>query len=195
MVIQESTKVWNSFLRAFYKNPTPISSLQLQYCILHSLWFPLKNLIDAGAGNSFWVVLMERAPEDINLFVDNLAVSNTWTPSNTQAINSLLASHELPPSFATIYLQTDPIVSKSRCDRKNRAGEEEIPLEYLTDLNDRYDNWLLGPTAPLRTFIINGNASSAKVLTKAQQTLQTILKEFKQFSNQSSISVCYSCVI
>ena len=41
-----------------------------------------------------------------------------------------------------IYLKTDPIVSFSRINKRLRAGEEGIPIEYLKCLNDKHNVWL-----------------------------------------------------
>ena len=42
-----------------------------------------------------------------------------------------------------IYLSSSPAVSYERIKRRNRIGEEEIPLEYLEQLHSLHDKWLL----------------------------------------------------
>jgi deoxyadenosine/deoxycytidine kinase len=51
-----------------------------------------------------------------------------------------------------IYLKTDPHVCLERSKKRNRSGEEGIPLEYLTSLDNKHDEWLSNDV-----FKIDGN--------------------------------------
>ena len=42
-----------------------------------------------------------------------------------------------------IYLRTSPEIALTRVQSRNRRGEENVSLDYLTDLHQYYDNWLL----------------------------------------------------
>jgi deoxycitidine kinase len=42
-----------------------------------------------------------------------------------------------------IYLRADPEISYQRIKKRNRSGEENIPMEYIKKLHDKHDNWLL----------------------------------------------------
>ena len=42
-----------------------------------------------------------------------------------------------------IYLRTSPEIALTRVRSRNRQGEESVSLDYLTDLHQYYDNWLL----------------------------------------------------
>ena len=42
-----------------------------------------------------------------------------------------------------IYLKTDPKVSYKRTKKRNRSGEETIPLEYFQQINERLEQFLL----------------------------------------------------
>lgn len=41
-----------------------------------------------------------------------------------------------------IYLKTEPNVSHDRIVKRLRRGEEAIPIEYLTDLHNKHNEWL-----------------------------------------------------
>ena len=42
-----------------------------------------------------------------------------------------------------IYLRTSPEIALTRVRSRNRQGEERVSLDYLTDLHQYYDNWLM----------------------------------------------------
>ena len=42
-----------------------------------------------------------------------------------------------------IYLRTSPEIALTRVRSRNRQGEENVSLDYLTDLHQYYDNWLM----------------------------------------------------
>jgi deoxyadenosine/deoxycytidine kinase len=54
-----------------------------------------------------------------------------------------------------IYLKTDPEVCYQRCITRNRKGEEEIPLEYLTCCSNKHDEWLNEEFIPILPLINN----------------------------------------
>ena len=56
--------------------------------------------------------------------------------------------------YIHIYLKTDPIVSKTRVDKRARV-EESIPIEYLTKCHEYHDKWLL--TTDQKVIILDSN--------------------------------------
>ena len=44
---------------------------------------------------------------------------------------------------AIIYLRTTPDVSDERIDKRSRNGESNIPMDYLKQLHNHHDKWLL----------------------------------------------------
>ena len=42
-----------------------------------------------------------------------------------------------------IYLRTSPEIAMTRIQSRNRTGEQNITLEYLTNLHELYDDWLI----------------------------------------------------
>jgi len=42
-----------------------------------------------------------------------------------------------------IYLRADPKISHERIVKRSRGGEENIPFDYLKNLHEKHDNWLL----------------------------------------------------
>ena len=48
-----------------------------------------------------------------------------------------------PNPTGIIYVKTSPTKCKERINKRNRTEEDNIPLEYLKELDDRHNNWLL----------------------------------------------------
>jgi len=46
------------------------------------------------------------------------------------------------PLEAIIYLRCDPSICHERIKKRNRQGEECIPLSYLQKVHDRHEEWL-----------------------------------------------------
>ena len=44
---------------------------------------------------------------------------------------------------AIIYLRTTPDVSDKRIEKRSRNGESDIPMDYLKQLHEHHDKWLL----------------------------------------------------
>lgn len=42
----------------------------------------------------------------------------------------------------TIFITANPIVCKNRIDKRNRKGEDSVPIEYLTKCDNYHDKWL-----------------------------------------------------
>lgn len=46
------------------------------------------------------------------------------------------------PLEAIIYLKCNPLICHQRIQKRNREGEEGIPLEYLQKVHDRHEEWI-----------------------------------------------------
>lgn len=46
------------------------------------------------------------------------------------------------PLQAIIYLKCDPTICHQRIKKRNREGEEGIPLDYLQKVHDRHEEWI-----------------------------------------------------
>jgi deoxyadenosine/deoxycytidine kinase len=46
------------------------------------------------------------------------------------------------PLEAIIYLKCDPAICHERIKKRNRQGEEGIPLGYLRKVHDRHEEWI-----------------------------------------------------
>merc|ERR1711997_1427380 len=76
-----------------------------------------------------------------------------------------------------IYLRTDPEVVYQRIKNRNRSEENTIPLQYLTDLHNLHEAWLVQQTkiktqAPVTIIDANGNLDDlSEEYLKCQQDI------------------------
>ena len=56
---------------------------------------------------------------------------------------SFLVETKCTPPLGFIYLQTDPEVCNERINIRNRSGEDGVPLEYLTQIHNQHEQFLV----------------------------------------------------
>jgi deoxyadenosine/deoxycytidine kinase len=67
-----------------------------------------------------------------------------------------------------VYLRADPAVCHQRIKARARQGEESIPFEYLKQLHDKHDEWLL-------------NESNVLVLNMTRQKPEDVIQPILSF--------------
>ena len=173
----EPIDLWVSYLHRFYTSPSRESALSFQRCILHSLWIPLPSFLITGPQEGFRMVITERSPEDMNLFITALDKNNLWSTDNSVSINKTINGIKFPYYTATIYIHTSPEEAFKRCKSRNRDGESSISFEYLSQLHNIYESWFSSSQFPNKVFVINGNRSEIEVFSEVNQVLSAIVKD------------------
>ena len=90
--------------------------------------------------------IIERSILSDKIFAQNCYNNNNMTKTEFDVYNKWsdwLYTRLCKPVKNIIYLRSTPKVSYERIKRRNRTGEEEIPLEYLEQLHSLHDKWLL----------------------------------------------------
>ncbi len=128
----------NPYIHSFYEDMRRWSfNLQIYY--LHTRY---KQLLDMKqTGRDF--VQDRTLYEDAYIFAPNLqamGLMNTRDYDNYIAVFELLESFIQPPDLL-IYLRGDVSSLIKQIQRRGRSYESSIRLDYLTNLNDRYDRW------------------------------------------------------
>jgi deoxyadenosine/deoxycytidine kinase len=60
-----------------------------------------------------------------------------------------------------IYIKTDPEVCQERINKRNRKGEENIPLSYLQDCHTYHENWIeMEDDLNTHRIVIDGNQNA-----------------------------------
>lgn len=82
---------------------------------------------------------------DKNVFAKNCFESNKMTKMEYDIYCNwnkwLINKFELFPS-AYIYLKCNPKVNSERIKKRSRSEEESIPIEYLTQIHNKHEDWM-----------------------------------------------------
>lgn len=129
----------NPYINSFYEDMRRWS-FNLQIYFLHTRF---KQIVDIK--KSCTNIVQDRTIyEDAYIFAPNLhamGLMNTRDFENYQAIFELLSSFIQPPDLL-IYLKGNVPALVNQIQRRGREYENSIRLDYLTSLNQRYENWI-----------------------------------------------------
>ena len=110
-------------------------------------------LIKQAIANGFKYIFTERCIyTDKNVFLKMLHESNKVEKMNNDIYNMLFETFTQEYNIYHIYIQTSPEVALQRVMKRNRAGENNISLEYLTMCDNYHNNWLVNNKKNIITF-------------------------------------------
>jgi deoxyadenosine/deoxycytidine kinase len=72
-----------------------------------------------------------------------------------------------------IYISTDPQVCYNRIKNRNRSGESNIPLDYLTNCHMMHENWINNTNT--RVIKLDGNKSIEELQNNIKQIMKTLI--------------------
>ena len=90
--------------------------------------------------------------------------------------NFLVSSPQMAMNFKVdqiIYLRTDPEIVYERIKNRNRLEENTIPLQYLIELHNLHEEWLVHQTKVTRNYQLKHVSSPCKRNIILQRTLRT----------------------
>lgn len=129
----------NPYISDFYKDMSTWSFHSQIFFLTHRLRIHQELVLSTGS------VMQDRSIyEDAEIFAHNLFVQGTLSERDYSTYRSLyrtLAEY-LPPPDLMIYLRASVPTLLSRIALRNRDYERKIAPEYLTRLNDLYENWI-----------------------------------------------------
>ena len=129
----------NPYINSFYEDMRRLS-FNLQIYFLHTRFKQIVDIKKSCAN----IVQDRTIYEDAYIFAPNLhamGLMNTRDFENYQAIFELLSSFIQPPDLL-IYLKGNVPALVNQIQRRGREYENSIRLDYLTSLNQRYENWI-----------------------------------------------------
>lgn len=179
-VIQENVSDWNPFLKNFYSDMKK-NSLQFQMKVLE------HHLISGNLTKNDKFSIHERSLIScINVFGKDLYNSDFLSDLDMELMNSYCKNLGWYPDVI-IYLKADAEISYQRCKKRNRDGEEEIPFDYLNNINNLYNDLypnIDGHKHFVKTFdngstsdiyIIDANKSSIDVLNETYEIINNLI--------------------
>src|SRR5680860_1887310 len=129
----------NPFLNDFY-NDMQRWSFNLQIYFLNSRF---KQIIDIRSSGK--TIIQDRTIyEDAEIFAPNLhsmGLMSTRDFNNYKSLFDLMVSLVQPPDLL-IYLRASVPTLVNQIQKRGREYENSIRLDYLKQLNDRYETWV-----------------------------------------------------
>ena len=141
-VILEPVEEWEKIglLVSFYKNPGRWAytfqnfAFITKYMILMKL-DPNKTYIIERSPWTDYHCFAKLCHERGDISEMEMTIYESW-------FNTLIKGITDKFECKFIYLKTDPTICLERSKKRNRNGEEGIPLEYLKSLDNKHDEWL-----------------------------------------------------
>jgi len=165
----------NPYLPDFYKDMRAWSFHSQVYFLSRRLGHHRQIIERPGT------VIQDRTVyEDAEIFARNLFLQGHMTERDWKSYWSLYQTviTILPPPDLVIYLQASVPQLQERIRQRGRDYEQEISVEYLTQLNDLYDEWVegfaLGPVLTVPTDNLNFVAVNSHLELIASRVLEKL---------------------
>ncbi|XP_055678573.1 deoxynucleoside kinase isoform X1 [Lutzomyia longipalpis] len=132
------------------------------------------------------VKLMERSMYSARYcFVENMMQSGMLHEGMYNILQEWYASIERMINVQAdriIYLRTDPEVAYERVRARARSEESCVPLEYLRQIHERYENWLIHGQhpCPAPVTVLNANLDLSNIGTEYVRSESSILEPIIQ---------------
>ena len=174
--LQEPVDVWSEYqmdgkniLEHFYQDRKRYA-FPFQMMAFYTRLKVIRELISTS--NLDDCIVMERSLEtDQRIFARMLIEDGSIDQISARIYHEWFT--DLTPDFTSdivnIYIRTPPAVCHERIAQRKRAGEEEIPLEYLKKCHQLHDEWLLNAPG---VFVIDGTLPIENIMN---QVLSVIL--------------------
>lgn len=154
--LKEPVNLWESI-----KNSNNETMIECFYKEQEKYAFPFQvmayvsriALIKQAIANGYKYIFTERCIyTDKNVFLKMLHESNKVEKMNNDIYNMLFDTFTQEYNIYHIYIKTTPEVALKRVKKRDRAGETNISLEYLTMCNNYHNNWLVNNKKNIITF-------------------------------------------
>lgn len=162
LVVREPVNVWESIkdsdgesiLAKFYKNPEKYA-FSFQVMAFVTRLSLIRNLIKNNPQCK--LIICERSLEaDKNIFAKMLYDDKMIDEINYKIYMKFYNEYKNDFKLnGLVYIHADEDVCYKRVHKRNRIGEETVPLEYLKKCREYHENWLVNKKNIL---VINSNA-------------------------------------
>lgn len=141
----------------------------------------VKKIADLSKNSDIPVFVERSVFTDKHCFAENCYESGKMNKIEYDIYNRwhswLVDTFHVKPD-AYIYLKTSPQISQDRTKKRNRDGEETIPIEYLEILHDKHEKWMKHEKNNHKVLVVdvsNDFNNEEKMMTIIQQINEQIL--------------------
>jgi len=172
-ILEENVDEWKPYLTEFYKDMES-NSLKFQMKVLeHHLH---SGKITGESSNL--ISIHERSPLScIEIFGKDLLTSGFLKEIDIQLMRSYNSKLGWNPDVI-IYLKSDTAIASSRCIERSREGEDIIPIDYLNNISELY-NELYDPNISNQhgysVYIIDANNDKKAVLKEVNEIISKLV--------------------
>jgi len=176
--IEEPLAYFEDLLPDYYKNPQQLGTM-IQSIIMGSHNVSSQKYIKeemAKPPHERKLLLFERCPRSCNLFTECMNLQD-YEKRAIYRLSELLTHpyvYIIPRVDRRVYLRADPQVCQDRIKKRNRKGEEDIPLAYLEKLHAEHERFIETFKEDQKVVI----DSNDKDLTKVHQEFKTFILEY-----------------
>lgn len=171
----EGINLLNGLYKDYYKYFLPFQLVVFQTCLENQI--SDKNdknirIMERSLFSSFYC-FVEKTKTDPLLRVE-YEVLRSWFLFLTNQFQTELQIDQI------IYLRTDPEIAFRRIKKRDRPEERDLSLEYLAELRDYHDNWLLHSTYPIpapHVTVLDGNKELSELDVDIQNLKKTLLEK------------------
>jgi deoxyadenosine/deoxycytidine kinase len=147
-----------SIFDLFYGDPKQYAYVFQTYVLLSRV----KNLSEVVRDNADAIVICERGcMTDCVVFAKSMHDGGMLSDIEWmvyQAWHRAICETVPIPIDGQIYLRATPSICFGRVSHRARQGEDNIAAEYIQDLHDRHDKWLLEGGRPMPTHVLDADA-------------------------------------
>ncbi len=165
----------NPYLDDYYRDMERWS-FHLQVYFLSQRFAVQKQIIDGGKS----AVQDRTIYEDVEIFAPTLhrrgAMDRRDYDNYREIFQNMTASFLRPPDLI-IYLWSSPEVTFDRIRNRGRKCEQDIPLDFLQDLHDAYEDWLERAPALCPVEIIDTEQVNLRDDPAAQEDLLKLIAD------------------
>lgn len=169
--VQEPVEEWINLLEKYYED-------QSRWCMpLHvKILLSFKKIYDSAPRDK--ITIIERSAWScVNIFQNLLFEKGVISPEENELVNNLFTMMPYLVPDMLIYLKCDPDVCAQRILGRGRGCERDIPIEYIHELHQQYENVMNDSTKAIKYVVTvdTSNKSVAEVVDAVYTEISNIL--------------------
>ena len=130
----------NGILQLYYQDKKKYGLL-FQSTVLNSRVSQLYALRKQHGPDT--TILSERSPASGGIFAKQMVEEGFLSPLELKLHGMWLKNmEEIVPTSGIIYLKSSPTLCKERCDKRNRKGEDLIPMSLFETLHENHEAYI-----------------------------------------------------